>query len=87
MITVTYKKEKVDLIECVLKVERLGNTLNLLNLVEDNTNYSTQYNLEKEYKDSDIGRSNIQYMLAYHTEEEPDFYTDEEYNTIHFDNC
>lgn len=86
MIAINYKGEDLELIQCVLKVEDVGNATDFLGLEEENTDYLSQYDVDVEYQDSDLGRSTVYYTLAYHTEEEPDFYMDEEGNPLEFDN-
>lgn len=74
-----------DLIQCILKVEDVGNATDLLGLEEDNTDFVSQYDVDVEYQDVDEDE-NVYFMLAYHTKENPDAYFDMEEEVLEFDN-
>ncbi len=74
-----------DLIQCILKVEDVGNATDLLGLEEDNTDFVSQYDVDVEYQDVDEDE-NVYFMLAYHTKENPDTYFDSDGEVLKFDN-
>lgn len=66
-----------DMIQCVIKIEDVGNEYKYLGMIEDNSNYASEYDMEVEYEDADLGHSTIQYILAYHKEGDNKHFFDE----------
>ena len=78
-------KEDNDMIQCVIKVEDIGNGYKYLGMIEDNSNYASEYDMEVEYEDADLGRATIQYILAYHEDGDNKHFFDEEGDTLDLD--
>lgn len=73
-----------EMIQCVLKIEDIGNEYKYLGMVEDNSHYASEYDMELEYEEADYGRATIQLILAYHKNGEKVFY-DEEGDPLNLD--
>ena len=68
-------EKEPDLIQCVIKVQNEGNgNYTYLDMIEDNCDYASEYDMQLEYQDADLGHSSIEYILAYHNEGENVFY-------------
>ena len=74
-----------NMIQCVIKVEDIGNDYKYLGMIEDNSNYASEYDMEVEYEDADLGRATIQYILAYHEDGDNKHFFDEEGDTLDLD--
>lgn len=79
------KEKEADLIQCVIKVEDIGNGYKYLGMIEDNSNYASEYDMEIEYEDADLGRATIQYILAYHEDGDNKHFFDEEGDLLNLD--
>ena len=67
--------ESEDMIQCVIKVQDIGNALSYEGIVEDNTNHMSQYDVDVEFQDIlDEEDPTIQFILAYHIDGTEEFY-------------
>lgn len=62
-----------DMIQCVIKIKDIGNAYEYQELIEDNTDYLSQYDVDVEFQDEEEDPT-IQFILAYHNPEESVFY-------------
>ena len=64
-----------DMIQCVIKIKDIGNDYEYQGMIEDNTDYLSQYDVDVEFQDRLDGEDpTIQFVLAYHREGEEEFY-------------
>ena len=61
-----------DMIQCVIKIKDIGNAYEYQELIEDNTDYLSQYDVDVEFQDEED--PTIQFILAYHNPAEFVFY-------------
>lgn len=66
-------EELDDMIQCVIKIKDIGNAYEYQELIEDNTDYLSQYDVDVEFQDEEEDPT-IQFILAYHNPEESVFY-------------
>ena len=62
-----------DMIQCVIKIKDIGNAYEYQELIEDNTDYLSQYDVDVEFQDEEEDPT-IQFILAYHNQAEFVFY-------------
>lgn len=62
-----------DMIQCVIKIKDIGNAYEYQELIEDNTDYLSQYDVDVEFQDEEEDPT-IQFILAYHNPAEFVFY-------------
>jgi hypothetical protein len=59
--------ENSDLIQCVVKIKDIGNEYEFQGIIEDNSNYISQYDVDVEFQNRlEIEEPTIQFILAYH---------------------
>ena len=61
------------MIQCVIKIKDIGNAYEYQELIEDNTDYLSQYDVDVEFQDEEEDPT-IQFILAYHNPAEFVFY-------------
>ena len=66
-------EELDDMIQCVIKIKDIGNAYEYQELIEDNTDYLSQYDVDVEFQDEEEDPT-IQFILAYHNPAEFVFY-------------
>lgn len=66
-------EELDDMIQCVIKIKDIGNDYEYQGIIEDNTDYLSQYDVDVEFQDEEEDPT-IQFILAYHNPEESVFY-------------
>lgn len=64
------------LTQCVIKIRDIGNDWEFIEVAQDNTQFSSQYDVNLEFTDED---PTVQYILAYHTNEGDEFYDENGY--------
>ena len=62
-----------DMIQCVIKIKDIGNVYEYQELIEDDTDYLSQYDVDVEFQDEEEDPT-IQFILAYHNPAEFVFY-------------
>ena len=70
-----------DMIQCVIKIKDIGNAYKFIEVVEDNSDFVNQYDVDNEYSEGEQDPT-IMYVLCYHKEGENIFYDEngEEYD-------
>ena len=64
-----------DMIQCVIKIKDIGNEYEYQGIIEDNSHYDSEYDMENDYVDRLEGEDpTIQFVLAYHRDGEEEFY-------------
>ena len=64
-----------DMIQCVIKIKDIGNDYEYQGIIEDNSHYDSEYDMENDYADRLEGEDpTIQFVLAYHRDGEEEFY-------------
>ena len=66
-------EELDDMIQCVIKIKDIGNAYEYQELIEDDTDYLSQYDVDVEFQDEEEDPT-IQFILAYHNPAEFVFY-------------
>lgn len=66
-------EELDDMIQCVIKIKDIGNDYEYQGIIEDNTDYLSQYDVDVEFQDEEEDPT-IQFILAYHNPAEFVFY-------------
>lgn len=64
------------LTQCVIKIRDIGNDWEFIEVAQDNTQFSSQYDVNLEFTDED---PTVQYVLAYRTDEGDEFYDENGY--------
>lgn len=64
------------LTQCVIKIRDIGNDWEFIEVAQDNTQFSSQYDVNLEFTDED---PTVQYILAYRTNEGDEFYDENGY--------
>ena len=65
-----------QLTQCVIKIRDIGNDWEFIEVAQDNTQFSSQYDVNLEFTDED---PTVQYILAYRTNEGDEFYDENGY--------
>ena len=65
-----------QLTQCVIKIRDIGNDWEFIEFAQDNTQFSSQYDVNLEFTDED---PTVQYILAYRTNEGDEFYDENGY--------
>lgn len=68
-------EEADELIQCVIKIEDIGNDYRYEGLIEDNTDYNDQYDVDIHFQDRlEDEPETVNYILAYHEDGKEQFY-------------
>jgi hypothetical protein len=75
-----------DLIQCVIKIKDIGNDYEYQGMIEDNSNYDSEYDMENHFMDRLDGEDpTIQFVLAYHYDGKDDKFYDEDGDELDLD--
>ena len=75
-----------DMIQCVIKVEDIGNAFEYKGMILDNTDFMSQYDVDVEYQDRLEGEDpTIQFILAYHNDGDDKHFYDENGDSLELD--
>ena len=72
-------EELDDMIQCVIEIQDIGNDYEFKGIIEDNTDYDSEYDMENHFMDRLDGEDpTIQFVLAYHYDGQDDKFYDED---------
>ena len=75
-----------DMIQCVIEIQDIGNDYEFKGIIEDNTNYVSQYDVDVEFQDRlEDEDPTIQFILAYHRDGDDTEFFDESGIAYDFD--